>query len=183
MARFGVSPSIGQWSLQNLLYRPAAPLKGIPCGHGRLDELVNTPSRFKRAIEHLDDVLHRLIADLSVDGLITSLSLEKQELRNGGNAVFDGDFLVLIGVELADFDFAGKLIGNLVDRRRQHAARAAPHGPEIYQDGLVTLHHFFSQFAAVSSITLALAMRAAFLKSYSLIECPRKTIGRFPLAL
>jgi hypothetical protein len=49
--------------------------------------------------------------------------------------------VVGVGIELADFDLAGVLVGQFVDDRPEGAAWHAPLRPEIDQDGLLRLQH------------------------------------------
>ena len=44
---------------------------------------------------------------------------------------------LLVDIDLADIHFAAVFLGQLVDDRREHAARAAPGRPEINQHGLL----------------------------------------------
>ena len=48
---------------------------------------------------------------------------------------------ILVDVELDDLDLAVELAGDLLKRRRDHAAGSAPLGPEIDHHGLRRLEH------------------------------------------
>src|SRR5665213_3006139 len=89
-------------------------------------------------VEHLTDRLLRDEADDAVDGLA---ALEEDEARDPGDAVLPGDRGVLVGVHLHEADPVAELTGDLLDDGREHAARAAPGGPKIDQDGLVGAQH------------------------------------------
>ena len=54
---------------------------------------------------------------------------------------FGGRLRVLVDVELHDLDLAVHRAGDLFQRGRDHAARAAPFGPEIHHDRLGALEH------------------------------------------
>src|SRR5580698_4706746 len=67
--------------------------------------------------------------------------LEHHQRRDRHDAVFRSDTGVLVDVELDDLDLAVERLGNLFQRRRDHAARAAPFRPEIDDHGLACLEH------------------------------------------
>src|SRR5436305_10245651 len=64
------------------------------------------------------------------DGPLLHAVLEEDEEGDAHGAVLHGRALVLVDVELADADVAA-LRGELVEHRRDHAARAAPRRPEV----------------------------------------------------
>src|SRR5436305_6048371 len=64
------------------------------------------------------------------DGPLLHAVLEEDEERNAHGAVLHGRALVLVDVELADADVAA-LRGELIEHRRDHAARTAPRRPEV----------------------------------------------------
>jgi hypothetical protein len=61
--------------------------------------------------------------------------IEQQQGGNGANAVLGGERLVFVNVHFADFHLAIVFVGQLVEERRDHFARAAPLGPEIHEHG------------------------------------------------
>jgi hypothetical protein len=63
-------------------------------------------------------------------------ALEHQQGRDAPNAVLRGDFRVLIDVQLDDLDLSSEFGGDFLERGRNHAAGAAPLGPEIHHDRL-----------------------------------------------
>src|SRR5437773_154421 len=56
---------------------------------------------------------------------------------NAHHAVLLRHVLVRVDVQLADLQLALVLSGELIDERRDGAARAAPGSPEIHQDGIL----------------------------------------------
>src|SRR5687767_2686840 len=67
-------------------------------------------------------------ADLGgLDGAV----LEDHERWNAAYAVLRRSALILVDVELGDFELAGVFLGNLVEDGRDHLARPAPFGPVV----------------------------------------------------
>ena len=58
-------------------------------------------------------------------------ALEHHQGRDAANPVLTGDVWVLVGIELEDLDLAFEFLGDLVDNRSHHAARATPGSPEV----------------------------------------------------
>src|SRR5262249_42751821 len=70
------------------------------------------------------------------DNLLGDLSLRKQEqCRHSTDAVLGGQLLLLVNVDLGDFDAAIILVGQFVENRRDHFAGTAPFSPKINQHG------------------------------------------------
>src|SRR5439155_20829692 len=67
--------------------------------------------------------------------------LEEQEGRDAQHVVLLGDVLVRVDVQLADLQLALVLGRQLIDERREVAARSTPGRPEIHQDGLRGAQH------------------------------------------
>ena len=87
-------------------------------------------------LEVADDRGLRLGAD---DGLGDLATLVHVQGRDGHDAVLGGRTRVLVDVELDDLDLVAVLGGDRLEGRRDLAARTAPGGPEVHQDGLVAL--------------------------------------------
>src|SRR5688572_21635690 len=86
------------------------------------------------------------------DDLIPELAiLEKEERRNRAHVVLHREALVLIDVHLGHFDRSRLLLGDFVEKRRDHFARAAPFGPEIDQHRLLALGYFLVKIRIVQS--------------------------------
>ena len=64
-------------------------------------------------------------------------SVEQDHRRDALNAVFGRRVGIVVDVELHDGDPLGHLRADLLERRGDHPARAAPFRPEIDEDGLV----------------------------------------------
>jgi len=80
------------------------------------------------------------------DDLVSHLAFIKQEQRRyGANAVFGGDPLLFIDVNLDDFDPALVFISQLIQNRRDHFAGPAPLRPEINKHGRRRLNHFLGE--------------------------------------
>src|SRR5437868_7038186 len=91
----------------------------------------------------LDDALEltqqhglRLGADDLLDDLSTLVDVHRRDLEHTRAT---GDLRVLVDVQLDDLDLVAVLLGDLLEDRRDLAARAAPFGPEVDQHGLVAL--------------------------------------------
>src|ERR1700681_1889809 len=69
-------------------------------------------------------------------------ALEDHQRRDRHHAVFRGRLRALVDVELHDLDLVAHRAGNLVKRGRDHAAGAAPFGPEIDHYRAGRLEHF-----------------------------------------
>ena len=63
--------------------------------------------------------------------------LVDEHRRDAANVVFGGDGGIFVHVVLGDHGAAVELFGSSVKRRGEHAAGAAPGGPEVDEDGLV----------------------------------------------
>ena len=87
--------------------------------------------RSGRAADPLMQLLLRRRADLARGDLAV---LEQQQRRDRHDAVFGGGVRVLVDIELDDLDLVAELAGDLFQRRRDHAAGAAPFRPEIHHD-------------------------------------------------
>jgi hypothetical protein len=72
---------------------------------------------------------------LHADKSINFLSvLENKQRRNALYPKTPGGHLICIDVKLSDADLSAELFGQLLDDRRDHAARPAPGCPEIDQN-------------------------------------------------
>ena len=91
-----------------------------------------------RAGDPLLELLLRRGADLAGGELAV---LEQHQGRDRHDAEFGRRARVLIDIELDDLDLAVERLGNLFQRRRDHAAGAAPLRPEIHDHGLARLEH------------------------------------------
>ena len=58
-------------------------------------------------------------------------TFEHHQSGDAADPVLAGDVGVLVGVELEDFDLAFEFLGDLVNNRSHHAARATPGSPEV----------------------------------------------------
>ena len=76
------------------------------------------------------DFLLRLHADQPIH-LLAAFQYEQR--RDAAHAEAVGGAGVLVDVQLRHFHAAGQLGRELIDRRRQHVARAAPFGPHVEQ--------------------------------------------------
>ena len=65
-----------------------------------------------------------------------SATAEQFDGRNAADLKLLRQVLVFVGVHLDDLDLAFLLAGDLLEHRPKRAARAAPGGPEVDQDGL-----------------------------------------------
>src|ERR1051326_2130311 len=57
---------------------------------------------------------------------------EKEESGDGHYIVFAGQLALGIRIDFEDLGFAGELLGDGVHMWRDHPARPAPYGPEVY---------------------------------------------------
>src|SRR5882757_6568484 len=69
-------------------------------------------------------------------------ALEDHQSRDRHHAVFRGRLRALVDVELHDLDLVAHRAGNLVERGGDHAAGAAPFGPEIDDHRPGRVEHF-----------------------------------------
>src|SRR4051812_228246 len=67
--------------------------------------------------------------------------LEEDHRRNRQDLEGGGGLLVVVDVELDDLQRVALLAGDLLEHRGDHAARTAPRGPEVDEDGRVSLEH------------------------------------------
>src|SRR5206468_2714707 len=75
------------------------------------------------------------------DDLLGRLAvLEQDHRRDRDDLELRGGLLVLVHVELRDAEVVA-LAGDLLEHRGDHAARAAPRGPEVHEDGVGGLDH------------------------------------------
>ena len=65
------------------------------------------------------------------DGVNFLAALEHHQSGDATNPLLAGDVWVLVGIELEDFDLAFEFLGDLVNNRSHHAARATPGSPEV----------------------------------------------------
>src|SRR5437667_3334171 len=96
-------------------------------------------NRSDRSGDPLLQLLLRRRADLARGHLA---ALEDHQGRDRHHAVFRGRLRALVDVELHDLDLVAHRAGNLVKRGPDHAAGAAPFGPEIDHDRAGRLEHF-----------------------------------------
>src|SRR5581483_4314309 len=89
-------------------------------------------------LDRLHQLRFRHVADQPLDRLAV---LEHDERGDAHHAELLGDLRVLIDVDLRDLQLALLLAGDLLDDRRDHAARAAPGRPEIDEDRLLCGQH------------------------------------------
>ena len=94
--------------------------------------------RPRRRRDPLLQLLLRRGADLARGELAV---LEQHQRRDRHDAVLRGGLRVLVDVELHDLDLAVHRAGDLFQRGRDHAARAAPLGPEVDHHRLGALQH------------------------------------------
>lgn len=76
------------------------------------------------------------------DLLANHAALEEEKGRNIVDAVFLGELLLLVDVDLDDLDLVGEFPGHFLEQRGDHFARAAPFGPKIDDDQFVGFKHF-----------------------------------------
>jgi hypothetical protein len=67
--------------------------------------------------------------------------VEDHQGGDAADAKFAGDVAVVIDVELGDLQLAVVGSGQLIQRGGDHFAGAAPFGPKVHEDGLVSLQH------------------------------------------
>src|SRR5712671_344831 len=84
------------------------------------------------------ELLLRRGADLARGHLAV---LEDHQGRDRHDAVFRRHARVLVDVELHNLDLVAHGAGDFLERRRDHAARAAPLGPEVDNDRAGRLEH------------------------------------------
>ena len=65
------------------------------------------------------------------DGVNFLAALEHHQSGDTANSILASDVRVLVGIELEDFDLAFEFLGDLVNNRSHHAARATPGSPEV----------------------------------------------------
>ncbi len=58
-------------------------------------------------------------------------AFEHHQSGDAANPVLAGHIWILVGIELEDFDLAFEFLGDLVNNRSHHAARATPGSPEV----------------------------------------------------
>ena len=58
-------------------------------------------------------------------------ALEHHQRGDAADPVLACNVWVLVGIELEDLDLAFEFLGDLVDNRSHHAARATPRSPEV----------------------------------------------------
>src|SRR5882757_5232925 len=97
------------------------------------------PRASDRGGDPLLQLLLRRGADLARGHLA---ALEDHQGRDRHHAVFRGRLRALVDVQLHDLDLVAHHAGNLVERGRDHAAGAAPLGPEIDHDRTGRVEHF-----------------------------------------
>ena len=68
-------------------------------------------------------------------------ALVQDNRRNAANAVLARGCRIGVDVELGDRDLAAVFLGDFVQHRCEHLARAAPFGPEIDQHRMTRLQH------------------------------------------
>ena len=90
-------------------------------------------------LDHLLDVGLAGGAHLLRDDLTT---FEKQQSRDSADVVPHRCSAALVDVQLADLDASGVFRRDRVHRRRHHAARPAPFGPEVHQNGDIGFQYF-----------------------------------------
>jgi len=89
-------------------------------------------------------------------------ALEDDDRGDGADAELARGGVVGVGVELADFYFAGVVGGELFDRRGEPASGLAPLGPEIDQDGGRGFGDFFLEIR-VRDLNDVIASHIAYL--------------------
>src|SRR5208283_3573930 len=95
-------------------------------------------------LERPRDPAHELALRRGADPLRGGLAvLEQDHRRDRANAELARDIRILVDVELDDLDLRPELRGDFVEQRRDDAARAAPFGPEIDEDGRFGLQYVF----------------------------------------
>ena len=89
------------------------------------------------SIDEIDVLRH--VADDAIDRLS---ALEENQARNAGDLVLAGDAGFSSVFSLTNFAFSAYAVGDFLDDRTEHAARAAPRRPEVDEHGLVALQNF-----------------------------------------
>src|SRR3954465_11073803 len=84
----------------------------------------------------IDDLFERILVGETDDLLDYLAALEEEQRRDPTDAELERGVGVLIDVELPHDDLAVVIAGELVDRRREPLAGAAPLRPEIHQHRL-----------------------------------------------
>lgn len=86
---------------------------------------------------HFDEVCVKSLivcADFGVDGCAV---FKEDDGRDAGDAVFGGDFLRFVNVDLRDGGLALVFFCNFLNERCDHFARAAPCCKKVYKNKLV----------------------------------------------
>src|SRR5690606_2200880 len=112
----------------------------------------------------------RLGAHDLLDDLTVLVDVHRRDLHD---AVLLRHLRVLVDVELDDVDLVAVLLGDLLEDRRDHAARAAPLGPEVHEHGLVVLQDFRLEVGVGHGLHV-------FSFSLARGERPRASGGRVP---
>ena len=123
------------------------------------------------------------------DDLIDHLAaLEDHHGRDAAHHVLHRGLGVVVDVQLADGDLSLELGRERVDRRRQHAARPAPLGPEVHHHRLIALEHRAVPVAVRESLHVfrshepfsydcRAARRAHTRRCPSILQTPRRSDG------
>ncbi|KAG5728914.1 hypothetical protein E4T56_gene8934 [Termitomyces sp. T112] len=121
----------------------AAPRPGCAKQNGRLSPAASENNLMRSGSDRGGDPLLQLRLRRRTDLAGGHLAaLEDHQGRDRHHAVFGRGLRALVDVELDDLDLVAHRAVDLVEGGGDHAAGAAPFGPEIDDDGAVRLEHF-----------------------------------------
>src|SRR5246127_2728415 len=102
-------------------------------------QIYNEDARSDRSRDPLLQLGLRRGADLARGHLA---ALEDHQGRDRHHAILRRRLRALVDVELHDLDLLAHRAGDLIERGSDHAAGAAPFGPEVDHDGPLCVEHF-----------------------------------------
>jgi hypothetical protein len=77
------------------------------------------------------------------DDLVSHLAfIEEQQRGDRANAVFGGQTLLFVDINLPNFDPGFVFVGEFAQDRKEHFARSAPLSPEIHEHGNERIQDF-----------------------------------------
>ena len=132
-------------ALEDLLATQPAPMRILICGSLYLagDVLARNGCSDAQLDDRGVDPAHQLLLGLGADlGGGDLAVLEQQQGGDRADVVARRRRRVLVDVDLHHLELAIHLLGDVLQRGADHAARAAPLGPEVDQDGRVGLQDF-----------------------------------------
>ena len=106
----------------------------------------------------VDQLLERVLVGQPHDLFDNLPALEQQQCRDAADAEATGNRGVVVDIQLADRDAPIVVARELINRRAQPLAWAAPLCPEIDQDRLAALMTDWSKFVSVSVVIFSDAM-------------------------